>query len=128
MSTFYKKRNTHKITASEMKAMREEDHRMVTGVFRNIENPGVSEVITYKKYPGDPVFSKKMESGKAYQVPLMVAKHINKACRYEVHKHAVDESGKPHKAVGEVVQRYSFESTDFHEDFEPEKVDLKGEK
>jgi hypothetical protein len=102
-----------KLTPEQLKKMKEQDHRMVKGIFRCMEPPGGSVTFSYKKYAGDPVEKYTMADGKVYTVPLMVAKHINNHCTYDIHQHTLDLDGNPRVDVGKRVKRFSFESLDF---------------
>jgi hypothetical protein len=117
------KKNMHKISSEEMKKMREKDHKMVKGIFRCYEPRGGSMTFNFKKYKGDEVLKYTMIDGQAYDVPLMVAKHLNQNCWYPKHTHVLDANGNPSVEVGKKVQRCSFESMEFqdlNEDIENE--------
>ena len=108
--------NTRKRTSEEIRKEREIDHRPVKGVFRCYEPSGGSFKFSFKKYKGDPIFTKTMVDGETYEIPLMVAKHLNNNCWYPKHSHVMDKDGKPSVHVGQKVQRCSFESLEFHEE------------
>lgn len=104
---------TGKITKEEMRKMREKDNRIVSGVFRYHDCRGGKLKFSFKKYEGDPVEPYEMVDGKKYDVPFMVAEHLNKNCNYPKHAHVLDANGNPIVHVGENVQRCSFENLDF---------------
>jgi len=109
------KRNTHKITSEEMRKMREKDHKPVKGIFRCYEPRGGGMTFSFKKYKGDEVLKFEMVDGDIYEIPLMVAKHLNQNCYYPKHTHVLDANGKPSVEVGKKVQRCSFESLEFQD-------------
>lgn len=113
MSVATKPMNTRKITADEMRKMKEKDHQVVKGVFRCYEPRGGSFTFNFKKYKGDKVGKYTMTDGQTYEVPLMVAKHLNQNCWYPRHTHVLDASGNPTVDRGTKVKRCSFESLEF---------------
>lgn len=113
MTLISKPRNTRKLTKEEMNEMRKKDHKMVKGIFRCFQPIGGSFTFSFKKYPGDEVLSYTMNDGEIYDVPLMVAKHLNTDCAYPVHAHTMDANGNPIKHIGKKVKRCSFESLEF---------------
>jgi len=117
----FKTRNTKKLTNEELQKMRKKDHKIVKGVFRCFEPRGGSFTFSFKKYKGDEVLKYTMVDGETYEIPLMVAKHLNQDCWYPIHSHALDSKGNPTVRIGRKVQRCSFESLEF---FEKEDEDL----
>ena len=53
--------------------------------------------------------------GEKYDLPLMVAKHLNQNCWYPIHGHTVDMDGKPVINVNKKQDRCSFESLEFQD-------------
>lgn len=102
-----------KLTPEEFKKIRERDHRKVRGVFRCFEPRGGSFSFTFKKYRGDEVLKYTMTDGETYEVPMMVAHHLNKNCCYPVHSHVLDANGQPIVDQSRKVHRCSFESLEF---------------
>lgn len=109
------RKNTRKITDEEMRKMREKDHKMVKGIFRCYEPRGGAITFSFKKYKGDDVLKYNMIDGDVYDIPLMVAKHLNQGCYYPKHTHVLDANGHPSVEVGKKVQRCSFESLEFQD-------------
>jgi len=109
------RRNSRKITDDEMRKMRDKDHKMVKGMFRCYEPRGGSMTFSFKKYKGDDVLKFHLVDGDIYDIPLMVAKHLNQQCYYAKHSHVLDANGKPSVEVGKKVQRCSFESLEFQD-------------
>lgn len=102
-----------KLTKEDLKKMRDEDMKMVRGIFRCFEPRGGQFTFSYKKYKQDPVMSFTMIDGEIYTVPKMVAKHLNNNCSYPVHQHTQDANGNPLTIIGKKVKRCSFESLEF---------------
>jgi len=113
MSFDVKPKNTRKITPEEMRKLKERDHKLVKGIFRCYEPVGGSFKFSFKQYPGDPVYTKTMVDGETYEVPLMVAKHLNQNCWYPKHSYVMDMNGVPTVERGKKVKRCSFESLEF---------------
>ena len=93
----------------------EEDSRLVTGIFKNLEAPGGTLEFAYRKYPQDPTRLYKFEDGKEYEVPICVAKHINTDCVIQHHKYLINLDGDRivEKDKKNSVQRYQFLSKDY---------------
>lgn len=113
MSVAQKPTNTRKITQDEMRKLKENDHKIVEGVFRCYEPRGGSVTFTFKKYKGDAAKKYTMVDGETRKVPLMIAKHLNQNCWYPKHSYIMDMDGKPTIDQGKKVQRYGFESLEF---------------
>lgn len=125
LQTIKKPRNTRKLTKDEIRLMKEKDHKMVKGIFRCFEPRGGSITFSFKKYPGDQILKYTMVDGQVYEIPLMVAKHLNQDCWYPRHTHVLDANGNPSIDVGKKIKRCSFESLEFvFEDEEPKQDKL----
>jgi len=96
-----------------VEAARVEDARLVKGVFKNVESRGGDLTFTYRGYKGEPTRVYTLNDGEEYTIPLGVAKHINRQCKYEESAHLVDKDGKPIVGAGKPTQRYEFTSTDY---------------
>lgn len=102
-----------KISPEEREKMKKRDHKMVKGTFRCFEPRGGSYTFPYRKWEGEQVCQYTMLDGEVYEVPRMVANHLNDDCWYPVHAHTLDANGSPHVQIGKKVQRCSFESLEF---------------
>ena len=102
-----------KISNEEMRKMREKDNRLVKGIFRCYEPRGGSFTFNYKKYRRDKGLKYTISDGQTYEVPVMVAKHLNNDCWYPRHSHVLDSNGNPIVDPGKRVQRCSFDSLEF---------------
>jgi hypothetical protein len=109
-------KTTQEKKTRDPKKEREQDHKMVKGVFRCYEPMGGSFTFNFKKYKGDQVLKYTMVDGEVYEVPMMIAKHLNNNCWYPRHSHVMDINGNPTLDVGKKVKRCSFESLAFHEE------------
>ncbi len=91
-----------------------EESRLVKGVFRCREPEGGSVRFAFKKYKWDQVKWYTMLDGETYEVPLAVARHLNKNCNYPIHSHILGADGNPTvDRQGRVKSRMNFESTEF---------------
>ena len=119
-TTNIKEKSRRSISAKAMEAMRKKDNKMVKGVFRCFEPRGGNMTFSFKKYAGDDVQQYNMTDGDTYDIPLMVAKHLNNNCWYPKHTHVLDCNGKASVEVGRKVHRCTFESLEFQFDDEVE--------
>jgi len=114
MSLLAKPTQRIKFTEEELKKQKEEDHKMVKGVFRCYEPRGGSFTFCFKKHKGDQNLKYTMADGETYDIPLMVAKHLNQNCWYPRHTHVLDAAGNPIVDNNTKVKRCSFESLEFY--------------
>lgn len=117
-TSLIKPKNTRKITPDEMRKEKERDHKTVKGIFRCFEPRGGSFTFSFKKYKGDPVLKFTLADGETYDIPLMVAKHLNQNCSYPRHSHMLDANGNAMLDTGTKVKRCSFESLEFYNEEE----------
>jgi len=109
-----KRSKEEKIKAEELRQKAyEEDSKMVTGTFKNLEVKGGDVTFSYRKYKEEPYKTYHFEDGKTYTVPLGVAKHIKEMTKVKKHAYLVDKDGKKIKGVGSFDQRYEFIPTEF---------------
>jgi len=94
--------------------MRQEDLKMVRGVFKNLECPNGFVKFYQRKYKEEPVGEYNMWDGREYEVPLYVAKYLNNQCAVPVHAMSTDADGKAVTTVGQMRNRFAFISRDFH--------------
>lgn len=91
-----------------------EESRMVKGIFRCHEPRGGCVTFSFRKYKWDSTKRYTMHDGQEYEVPLCVARHLNKNCNYVEHTHILDAQGKPIlNEAGKKVSRMNFDSLDF---------------
>lgn len=98
---------------SKLEVLREQDAKMVRGMFHFYEVPGGTLSFSIKLHKNDPVKDYSLKDGGIYTIPLGVAKSLNNNCSYPVHKHAKDIHGNPSVVVGKLVKRCGFESMEF---------------
>lgn len=84
--------------AKRIAKQRERDAEMVTGIFKNLENPGQNGsrgVLSfgYKAYPGDDYVFYELADNERYTIPRGVARHLNNNCFYREYQHLEGESG-----------------------------------
>lgn len=119
----------HEVTAGQKASLEHEyemDHQMVKGVFKNYQqknNPirfpfrkySKDAIEWYPKNPRDPSRAHYFRDGETYEVPLMIANHLNNNCWRPIHENAQDERGNPlpDTIVGAKLQRFGFVNTDF---------------
>jgi hypothetical protein len=81
----------------KLKEFMNEEIKMVKGMFQNFETPGASATITVRKYPGIPPFTKCMQDGFIYEVPLYVARFLNGT---DVTAGALGDPNKKNTSIG----------------------------
>jgi hypothetical protein len=108
------------VTAKKLKYLRDKHRQKVKGIFKFHEVPGGQVSFFFREFKQDPIERYTLCDGQVYEIPLGVAKHLNKNCWYPVHAHKLDENGNPDVVVGAKVKRTSFQSLEF---MDPEDVD-----
>lgn len=96
-----------------IEAMTPEDDKMVTGVFKNRENPGQPAYIGCRLYKGQPIYQRTFWDGEEAEIPYSVARFINEYTQYPRHNYLLDEKGNYIKGTGDMVKRYEFVPTKF---------------
>lgn len=104
---------TSKSKEATRRLMREKDMRIVKGMFKYDELRGGVLKFHYKKYKEVPLKNYELVDGQVYDLPYMVAKHLNNHCWYPVHQYMHDEAGKVTARIGEKIHRVSFIPLDF---------------
>lgn len=132
--------NPKKITREEfskqIKKMRDRDAELVTGIFKNLENPATaggrgSVVFSYKYYPNEDNTIYELYDGEKYTLPRGVARHLNNNCYYKEYQHLQGEFGQQGVRSGvnpdgrqnanalqmaRKVHRYAFHSLEYMDD------------
>lgn len=114
------------LAKEKLEKYRNEETKMVKGIFQFFECPNATAHIFVSKYSGVQPFNQVMEDGKEYEIPLYVARHLNGiditaeaiegkvgSCSYPVHSHILDGMGNPTVSVGKRVRRFGFQSMEF---------------
>lgn len=96
-----------------LRYQRDKDREKVKGLFQFHECPGGQLSFVYRKYKEDPIEAYTLQDGKQYELPLGVARHLNKNCNYPIHHYEVDSAGVPRAEIGQKKQRVSFRSLEF---------------
>lgn len=122
--------------AKQLKKRRDRDEEIVTGIFKNLENPatggsGGSLVFSYKFYAGQPNEVYELFDGERYALPRGVARHINNNCYYKEYTQQGHEDGhgirgalnpdgrlvtKQSLQVAKKVHRFAFHSLEYMDD------------
>jgi len=101
------------VTMQSLKKQCEKDREKVKGIFRFYECPGGMLSFSFRAYKWDPVQTYRLTDGESYDLPLGVAKHLNKNGWYPKHHFLLDEAGKPHMKIGQKKRRFGFQSMEF---------------
>ena len=96
-----------------LRYQRDKAREKVRGIFRFYEVPGGSMSFVYHEYKEDPVERYDMVDGQVYNVPLGVARHLNKNGWYPVHSYMMDQNGQHVMKIGQKVRRFGFQSLEF---------------
>lgn len=91
----------------------ENDHKMVKGIFRYHECPRGVLGFPFLKYKWDEMQTYNLKDGEIYELPLMVAKHLNTNCWYPSYTYKNDSNGMPEVRLSEKIRRTSFQSLEF---------------
>jgi hypothetical protein len=97
----------------DLKRQWEAESKKVRGIFRYHECPGGSLSFPFLKYKWDEMITYSMKDGEVYEVPLMVAKHLNTNCWYPSYDYKNDVNGMPKVTLSEKIRRTSFQSLEF---------------
>lgn len=128
--------NTPKMTreelAKQLKKRRDRDEEIVTGIFKNLESPGMSTIpvyFVYKYYPGQQPEVYELHDGERYALPRGVARHLNNNCHYREYQQIPGENGvrgainpdgrlrtKDSLQISKKVHRYAFNSLEYMDD------------
>lgn len=66
----------------KIERMRQEESRLVKGVFQDNELKGGTLKFPFKKYKGDHIITYSLTDGCEYELPLSVVRHLNSGCCY----------------------------------------------
>ena len=130
------KKITREELAKQIRKMRDRDSEMVTGIFKNLENPATnggrgSVIFSYKYYPGQENEVYELWDGERYTLPRGVARHLNNNCYYKEYQHLPGEFGQQGIRGGasadgrlqtsslqmaKKVHRYAFHSLEYMDD------------
>lgn len=97
----------------KLKLMREEDSKMVRGIFKFYEAPGGTLKFPFKKYKNDPIEIYEFKDGEVYSVPLAVAKHLNTQTAYAEHELRMNDDGRRSHTIKKKTHRTGFQSLDY---------------
>lgn len=113
-------------TQKSLKWQRDKDREKVKGIFRFYEVPGGSMSFSIKLYKEDKVERYDLFDGEVYEIPLGVAKHLNKNGWYPEYGFISGEEGTRtgfgasmgktapnHMRVMKKIRRFGFQSLEF---------------
>jgi hypothetical protein len=128
------KKMTREQMAKHIENMRARDSELVSGIFKNLENPASgssrgSVAFAYKLYPGDQEFYE-LTDGERYTLPRGVARHLNVNCFYREYQHLPGEFGQTgmrgaapdgrlhttNMQMSRKVHRFAFHSLEYMDD------------
>lgn len=98
---------------ARLQEMRKKDSRLVKGIFRFYEVPNGKLEFVHCEYPGDRVETYRLKDGTIYEIPLGVAKHLNKNGSYPIHERVMNDGGMVEERSVKKVRRFGFQSLDF---------------
>lgn len=111
------KRTPEELIAGEDKRQKsmEEDAKMVTGIFKNLEAKGGDLEFTYRMYKEENHKVYHFDDGQKYTIPIGVAKHINNMTAVPERDYAIGPDGTKqlYTVIKSKRQRYQFLSTEF---------------
>lgn len=81
------------------KKQQKADNKLVTGIFKNLEDPGGTIQFPYRKHKEDDIVTYTLTDGERYDLPLCVARHLNTGTRIEVPLDVCDMHGNPVKQI-----------------------------
>ena len=116
ITTFRKSKRTaeeKKKSSDLIETARKADSKLVKGIFKNLECPGGDLQFAYHAYKGEPTRVYHMIDGEEYEIPIGVAKHINRQCKYKKSRYLVDKDGKRMITADKPIDRYQFVSAEF---------------
>ena len=119
----------------QIRKMKDRDAEMVTGIFKNLENPATaggrgSVMFGYKAYPGEAFTMYELCDGERYSLPRGVARHLNNNCFYREYQHLPGEYGTQgirngvadgrlkanSMQMSKKIHRYAFHSLEYMDD------------
>lgn len=107
------KKKLDKTIPESIKYKRDKDREKVKGIFKFYEVPGGTMQFMYKAYKGDPIEKFTLNDNEVYELPLGVARHLNKNGWYPEYMYKTNESGMPYMTIGRKVRRFGFQSLEF---------------
>lgn len=132
------KKVTREDLSKQIKKMRDRDAELVSGIFKNLENPSSnggrgSVVFSYKYYPNDENVVYELYDGERYTLPRGVARHLNNNCYYRQYQQlsgefgeagvpvqqGIDTSGRQRTntmQMAKKIHRYAFHSLEYMDD------------
>lgn len=97
-----------KPTEKELKWEADRDEEIVSGVIKNHERPGQNVTFWFKQFKGQDRKLYDLKDGERCELPLGVARHLNKNCWQAKDRFCLDSAGNPSVEVGRKLRRFSF--------------------
>ncbi len=110
--------------AKRLEEMRKKNSKLVKGIFRFYEVPNGKLEFVYSEYPGERVQTYRLFDGKIYEIPLGVARHLNKNGSYPVHERKLNDAGEIEEGPSKKVRRFGFQSLDFIDESEFQETEV----
>ncbi len=110
--------NTAPVPAAyKFEKQRQEESRLIKGIFQDNELRGGTIKFPFKKFAGDPVVTYTLTDGQEYEIPLAVVKHLNSGCAYIQDAYIsgmLTADGKPMKNPNpKKTHRFSFKTLEY---------------
>ena len=102
----------------ELALEKQKDHTIVKGQFRYYALENGTLEFSFKKYKGDRTKKYTMVDYEYYEIPLMVAKWLNKGGVIQEYEYKNGPDGKPIMAIGKKRHRVGFQHLGFSSEME----------
>jgi len=131
---------TREELAKKIENMRAKDAELVTGIFKNLENPATaggrgSVMFGYHAYPNDDFVMYELWDGEKYTLPRGVARHLNNNCYFKEYQQLPGELGQSgvreaipdgklnrnSMQMAKKIHRFAFHSLEYMDD-DPEMI------
>jgi len=91
---------------------KEEESKMVKGIFEFRALPGGTLDFFHKKWKGDKITRYVLVDGEEYELPLSVVRKLNSECYTNQHSYLLGPDGK-HLKTGKKQHRFAFKSSEY---------------
>lgn len=92
--------------------LKDKGNEKVKGIFQYYERPGDTLEFFFRFFKGQPIEKYSLTDKVEYSIPAILAEYLTTSGQYPIHKHTINEEGKPSQEVGKMVKRYDFISTE----------------
>lgn len=105
------------VSTYKFEKQRQEESRLIKGIFQDNELKGGTLKFPFKKFQGDQIVTYNLTDGQEYDLPLSVVKHLNSNCFYSEDLYVtglVTPDGKPIKNPNpKKKHRFSFKISEY---------------